>query len=51
MPILSIVSQDALHTLGSHRIYIHGIHQIKTFVSKGVMCKFARHALETNDLI
>ena len=26
-PILSIVSQDAMHTLGSHRVYIHGIHQ------------------------
>ena len=24
-PILSIVSQDAMHTLGSHRVYIHGI--------------------------
>jgi len=22
--------------LGSHRVYIHGIHQIKSFVSKGV---------------
>jgi hypothetical protein len=29
-PILSIVSQDAIHTLGSHRVYIHGIHQIKS---------------------
>ena len=38
-PILSIVSQDAMHTLGSHRIYIHGIHQIKSFVSKGVTYK------------
>jgi len=37
--ILSIVSQDAMHTLGSHRVYIHGIHQIKSFVSKGVTCK------------
>jgi len=27
-PILSIVTQDAMHTLGSHRVYIHGIHQI-----------------------
>ena len=35
-PILSIVSQDAMHTLGSHRVYIHGMHQIKSFVSKGV---------------
>ena len=25
-PILSIVSQDAMHTLGSHRAYIYGIH-------------------------
>jgi len=33
--ILSIVSQDAMHILGSHRVYIHGIHQIKSFVSKG----------------
>ena len=37
--ILSIVSQDAMHTLGSHRVYIHGIHQIKSFVSKGVTWK------------
>ena len=36
MLILSIVSQDAMHTLGSHRVYIHGIHQIKSFVSKRV---------------
>jgi len=36
--ILSIVSQDAMHTLGSHRIYIHGIRQIKSFISKGVTC-------------
>jgi len=28
-PIFSIVSQYAMHTLGSHRVYIHGIHQIK----------------------
>jgi len=40
-PILSIVSQVAMHTLGFHRVYIHGIHQIKPFVSKGV----TRHAL------
>ena len=38
-PILSIVSQDAMHTLGSHHVYIHGIHQIKSFVSKGVTYK------------
>jgi len=38
-PILSIVSQDVMHTLGSHRVYIHGIHQIKSFVSKSVTCK------------
>jgi len=38
-PILSIVSQDAVHTLGSHRVYISGIHQIKSFVSKGVTSK------------
>jgi len=28
-PILSIESQDAMHTLGSHRVYTHGIHQTK----------------------
>jgi len=38
-PILSIVSQDAVHTLGSHHVYIHGTHQIKSFVSKVVTCK------------
>ena len=37
-PILSIVSQDARHTLESHPVYIHGIHQIKSFVSKDVTC-------------
>jgi len=36
-PILSIVSQDSMHTLGTHCVYIHGIHQIKSFVSKGVL--------------
>jgi len=35
-PILLIVSQDAMHNLGSHRVYTHGIHQIKSFASKGV---------------
>jgi len=25
--ILSIESQDAMHTLGSHRVYIHGVYQ------------------------
>ena len=38
-PILSTVSQDAMHTLGSHHVYIHGIHQIESFVSKGVTCR------------
>ena len=33
---LSFESQDAMHTLGSHRVYIHGIHKIKSFVTKGV---------------
>ena len=28
-----------MHTLGSHRVYIHGIHQIMSFVSKGVTCQ------------
>ena len=27
-PILSIVSQAAMHTLGFHRVYNYGIHQI-----------------------
>ena len=43
--ILSIVSQYAMHILGSHRVYIYGIHQIKSFVSKGVKCKFANMAV------
>ena len=38
---MSIESQDAMHTLGSHRVYIHGIHQIKSFVSKGVNAQIA----------
>ena len=37
--ILSIVSQDAMHTLGSNRVYIHGMHQIKLSLSKGVTYK------------
>jgi len=44
-PILSIVSQDAMHTLVSHRVYIHGIHQIKPSVSKGVTCKLCLHKI------
>ena len=39
-PILSIVSQDAMHTLWSHRVYIQGMLQIKSFVSKGVTYNF-----------
>ena len=31
-PILSIVSQDAMHTLGSHPVYIRGIYLIQTLV-------------------
>ena len=46
-PILSIVLQDAMHTLGSHRVYIHGIHQIKSFVSKGVTCKLCLQEWDT----
>ena len=38
-PILLIVSQDAMQTLGYHHVYIRGIHQIQSFVSKGVTCK------------
>jgi len=33
---LSFESQDAMHTLGSHRVYIHGIHKIKSIISKGM---------------
>ena len=45
--ILPIVSQDAMHTLGSHRVYIHGIHQIKSFVSKGVTRKLCLQQWDT----
>jgi hypothetical protein len=30
-PIFLIESQDAMHTLASHRVYIHGIHKINSF--------------------
>ena len=46
-PILPIVSQDAMHTLGSHRVYIHGIQQIKSFVCKGVTCKLCLQQWDT----
>jgi len=46
-PILPIVSQDAMQTLGSHRVYIRGIHQIKLFVSKGVTCKLCLQEWDT----
>jgi len=46
-PILSIVSQYAMHTLGSHRVYIYGIHQIKSFVSKDVTCKLCLQEWDT----
>jgi len=46
-PILSIVSQDAMHTLGFHRVYNHGIHQIRSFVSKGVTCKLCLQEWDT----
>jgi len=45
--ILSIVSQDATQTLGSHRVYIHGIHQIRSFVCKGVTCKLCLQQWDT----
>jgi len=45
--IFSIVSQDAMHTLGSHRVYIHGIHQIKSFVSKDVTFKLCLQEWDT----
>jgi len=54
-PILSIVSQDAMHTLGSHRVSFHRIHQIKSFVSKDVTFKlpwqFARDCTDIHHLI
>jgi hypothetical protein len=31
-PILTFVLPDAMHTLGSHRVYTHGIYLIKMFV-------------------
>jgi len=40
-------SQDVMHTLGSHRVYIHGIHKIKSFVSKGVTCKLCLQQWDT----
>ena len=46
-PVLSIVSQDAMHTLGSHRVYVHGIHQIESFVSKGVTRKLCLQQWDT----
>jgi len=46
-PILSIVSQDAMHTLGFHHVYIPGIHQINSFVSKDVMCKLCLQEWDT----
>ena len=46
-PLLSIVSQDAMHTLGPHLVYTYGIHQIKSFVSKGVTCKLCLQEWDT----
>jgi len=31
-PILTIALPDTVHSLGSHRVYIRGIHVVKTFV-------------------
>jgi len=36
-----------MHTLRSHRVYIHGIDQIKSFVSKGVMRKLCLQEWDT----
>ena len=49
---LSFEPQDAMHTLGSHRDHIYGIHKLKSFVSKGVTCKLCLHVtlVEINDL-
>jgi len=35
-----------MHTLGSHRVYIHGIHKIKSFVSECVTCKITKTFLK-----
>jgi len=32
--MLTIVLPDTVHTLGSHRVYIRGIHLVKTFFPK-----------------
>ena len=32
-----------MHTLGSLRVYINGIHKIRSFASKGVMCKLCNY--------
>ena len=48
---LSFESQDAMHILGSHRVYIHEIHKIKSFISKSVTSKLHVTPFETNDLI
>ena len=44
------LSQDAMHTSGYHRVYIHGIHQIRSFVSKGVTCKLCLQQWDTKTL-
>jgi hypothetical protein len=45
--IPSIVSQDTMHSFGDHRVYIHGIHQIKSFFSKDVTCKLCLQQRDT----
>ena len=38
--ILTSVLPDAMHTLGSYRVYIRGIYLVKNVCLKGVMCKY-----------
>jgi len=38
--MLTIVLPDTVHTLGSHRVYIRGIHLVETFLEMGVKCDY-----------
>jgi len=40
-----------MNNFGSHRVYIHGIHQIKSFVSKGVTCNLCLQQWDTQNWI
>ena len=45
---LSFESQDAMHSLGSHRVYIHGIHKIKTINFINHQLKSQSHTTKIN---